>query len=527
MGTDDITGANLIAGRPSRDGSETFRALHPVTGEQGGTLFHVATDDEVSIAAQAAYEAYRVTRSWDTERIGALLDGAAEELEAFGDRLIATANAESGLGEKRLTGELARTCGQLRMFGAYVRSGRHLDAIIDHADASTTPPRPDLRRMKVALGPVAVFGASNFPLAFSVPGGDTASALASGCAVVVKAHPSHPATSELSARALLRAAERVDAPEGLISLVHGPGTAVGRALVLSEPIRAVGFTGSTGGGLALHRLAAGRDQPIPVHAEMGSVNPVIVTPAAITARADEIASGFATSVTMGTGQFCTKPGLLFVPEGSAGDEFVDSLAAIFHETEPGVLLNAAIQATLDQKVSETRDHHGVTTLVAPVEVDGARLRCSPSLLSVGWSTYCNSPDLRDEHFGPIAIVVRFPFDELHRVPEVVDGSLTITVQAEEQDIEAMRGLRADLVDRAGRVLWNGFPTGVAVVAAQHHGGPFPSTTDSRHTSVGARAIERFLRPVTFQDTPEDLLPAALRESNPLGIQRLVDGVLRT
>lgn len=521
-----LTGANIIAGNLSTEGSSTFESQHPATGQRGETRFHEATEHEVARAAEAAAVAFRTYRSWGPDRIAPLLRAAAEQLEQMDDVLCRTADAETGLGRGRLDGELARTCGQFRMFADHVRSGDHLEAVVDHADTDAAPPRPDLRRMQVALGPVAVFGASNFPLAFSVPGGDTAAALAAGCSVVIKAHPSHPATSELAANALLRACESVGAPTGLVNLVHGPGIEVGRALVLAEPIRAVAFTGSTAGGLALQRLSADRPQPIPVHAEMGSVNPLVVTARALEERAEDIADGFVGSVSLGTGQFCTKPGLIFVPEGSAGDAFTEAVAARLREVGPSTLLNEGIRDALAARLADTQSIPGVETLVAPGTPTGGGVTCEPALLSVDWSTYQAHATLREEHFGPVAVVVRYPEHGLVDALESMEGSLTISLHAEEQDLDAIAALRDRLVERAGRILWNGFPTGVAVVPAQHHGGPFPATTDPRFTSVGTGAIKRFLRPVAFQNAPESLLPEALREANPLGIRRLVDGTFR-
>ena len=519
--------------------SPTFRAVDPMSGAETGPEFRAATPAEVAAAVDAAVAAHRELRTWDGTRLAALLRACADELEADGDALVATAARETGLkASPRLTGELARTTGQLRMFAEHVATGAHLDVVIDHGDPTALPPRPDLRRMRVGIGPVAVFGASNFPLAFSVAGGDTASALAAGCPVVVKAHPSHPATSEAAFAALERACAAVGAPAGTVGLVHGAGAAVGAALVTAPGVAAVGFTGSTGGGLALARLAAERPVPIPVHAEMGSVNPVLVTSAALAARGAELAAALAGSLTLGTGQFCTAPGLVVLPPGADGDAFVAALADALRTAGGGVLLNRGVRAALDARLAATRATAGVRTVLdgggaghaaADVATDGATatpgpIACAPALFEVDLDAWLASEALREEHFGPVAIAVRAPDDRWPEVLAALPGQLTVSVHGEPADHALLAALRDDLAAVAGRVLFAGVPTGVAVTAAQHHGGPFPATTDGRSTSVGLRAIERWLRPVVLQDAPAELLPAALQDANPLGVPRLVDGV---
>jgi len=527
--TTDVTapGANLIAGEESRKGTSTFRATDPSTGQQIGPQFHEATADEVRRATRAAGEAHRELRTWSGARIAGMLREMAEQLRAAEDELVATASRETGLPqEPRLRGELARACGQFDMFADLVERGTHLDVVIDHADDTSSPPQPDLRRMRVGVGPVAVFGASNFPLAFSVPGGDTASALAAGCPVVIKGHPSHPATSQVAGAALVRAAAAAGAPAGTVSLVQGAGTEVGEALVLAAEIRSVGFTGSPGGGKALARLAATRPVPVPVHAEMGSLNPVLVTQRALERRGDLIAEELAGSLVLGVGQFCTSPGLVFVPEGVAGDAFVERLVEHLSAVEPAPLLNAGIRAGLAQRLAATGGVTGVTVRLdgTPTQDDGPVV-CAPSLFETDLATYRTNDELREEHFGPASIVVRHAAGATADVVPLLGGHLTVTLQAEQDEAEALVALRADLVETAGRILFNGFPTGVAVTTAQNHTGPYPAASDPRFTSVGARAIDRFLRPVTFQSTPDALLPDELKESNPLGVPRTVDGAL--
>lgn len=522
-----ITGANLIAGTHSAEGSTTFRSWSPATGEPREPTFTEAMPGEVARATAAAEDAYRQLRTWSGPQIAGLLREISAQLAALDGQLLQTAHEETGLSiEPRLQGELARTCAQLEMFARLVASGEHRDVVIDHANDQVSPPRPDLRRMRIGIGPVAVFGASNFPLAFSVPGGDTASALAASCPVVIKAHPSHPATSELSATALVRAVEKLGAPAGTVSLVQGAGRDVGEALVLADEIRSVGFTGSQGGGQALAKLAAGRPHPIPVHAEMGSLNPVLVTPRALAARGAEIAEQLARSLQMGVGQFCTSPGLVFVPEGKAGDQLIQVVADHLQAAGAGVLLNRGVLNALASNLSATMAVTGVTTVLdGGIEPAANPITCAPSLFSVDLDTYLASDQLHEEHFGPASIMVRYAVGRLPELIPKLGGHLTVTLQAEPEDAGELTELRADLMEIAGRVLFNGFPTGVAVTAAQHHGGPFPATSDPRFTSVGTKAIDRFMRPVTFQNAPEALLPEELKEANPLKVPRRVDGHL--
>jgi NADP-dependent aldehyde dehydrogenase len=447
-----------------------------------------------------------------------LLEGVAVELEGRGDEIVAAANRETALGETRLQGELVRTTVQLRAFAALVRTGRHLDAVIDHADPNALPaPRPDLRRMNVPLGPVAVFGASNFPLAFSVPGGDTASAFAAGCPVVAKAHPSHPATSELCAAAITAAVAGTGLPPGAFSLLHGAGHGVGGALVQADGIAAVGFTGSTAGGRALFDLAARRPQPIPVYAEMGSVNPVFITPSALADAAEALASGLAGSATMGTGQFCTKPGLVFVVDGPDADAFTDRLRQAMADVVPGCMLDPRLRAAYDDELSAVRAVPGVELWEG--KAGEQALSAGVAVAVVDESLLAAHEALRREHFGPVTTVVRCrSAKSLVAQAAEVEGSLTATVHAAEHD-ELAGALRDALVPRVGRLVWGGWPTGVAVTDAMVHGGPYPATTAPWSTSVGLAAVRRFLRPVAFQSVPDALLPPALQEANPLGIER--------
>jgi acyl-CoA reductase-like NAD-dependent aldehyde dehydrogenase len=523
--TEGLTGSNLVAGTERADGAR-FHGRDPRTGADGPLEVAEATSEEVADAARAAREAAEQLATWPLSRRVELLRRAADELDADGDAIRAIGDAESALGDARLKTELARTSNQLRLFADVVEEGRFLEATIDPPDPERIPPRPDLRRWLRPLGPVAVFGASNFPLAFSVPGGDTASALAAGCPVVAKAHPSHPATSERSARAILRAVEAVDGPAGTFSMIHG-GVEVGSALVQAPEIAAVGFTGSLGGGRALHDLAARRPIPIPVYAEMSSLNPVFVTAGALAARGDAIADGFVQSMTMGTGQFCTKPGVVVLPDDAHARAFVDRVAAGARDHDGGPLLNANVASALAEQLERTRAIDGVEVLVDGTVETGDGFSARPTVLRVDAARFLAEPGLSAEHFGPVAVLVTGDERDQLTVADQLEGQLTATLHAEEQEAGRLDDLVERLTRLAGRIVFGGFPTGVAVSHAMHHGGPYPATTSALHTSVGSTAIRRFLRPVTYQDAIPALLPAALRDDNPLGIPRQIDGVWTT
>lgn len=520
----ELTGNNLIAGEESSEGDATYRSVSPTDGQEFGPDFHDATEDEVLRAVAAAEEAFRELRATDPARIAGLLEDIAARLEDLRDEILRTADEETALGETRLSGELARTCGQLRAFATVVSEGSHLDVRIDRADPDAVPPRPDLRRIQIPIGPVAVFGASNFPLAFSVPGGDTASALAAGCPVVVKAHPSHPATSELCGRVITAAVQHAGLPRGTFSLLHGRAVEVSRALVLARGIKAVGFTGSERAGRALYDLGASRDEPIPVYAEMGSLNPQFITPRALADRSEEIAKGLAASMTMGTGQFCTKPGLVFLPDDEAGRVFEQQLVAAAAEIAPTPMLNRGIHSALGERLAETTKLPEVEVLFAGEAPDGPGFRAAPTVLATSLKTFERTPELSEEHFGPVTILIRCGgLDDMVGIAGRLPGALATTVHGSDEDAADLGPLLAELREIAGRVIWNQFPTGVAVAPAMHHGGPYPATTFPAHTSVGTAAIRRFLRPVTYQNAPQALLPAALHDDNPLGLLRMVDG----
>ncbi|WP_328945312.1 aldehyde dehydrogenase (NADP(+)) [Streptomyces sp. NBC_00250] len=496
--------------------AEPVWSVDPRTGKPRERVAVEATAADVDRSVRAAH-AVREALADRTVR-AAFLRTAAGLLHEAGGEIVETADAETALGPVRLTSELARTVAQLRAFAEVVEEGSFLDIRIDLPDPAAIPPRPDLRRWKIPLGVVAVYAASNFPLAFSVPGGDTASALAAGCPVVIKAHPDHPATSELCASLLRRAAAEAGLPEDVVVLVHGFDAGV--ELVRHPLVSAAGFTGSVRGGRALFDAAAARPVPIPFHGELGSLNPVVITPAAVEERAEEIGAGLAGSMTLGQGQFCTKPGFVLAPSGDAGDRFVDALTDSLRDAEPGVMLDHRMR---DHFLTGTDGMARIPGVTAPVRpAAGGPHTVKAGFLAVDAKTLLDGPHpgLVEEVFGPVTVVVRY--DSRTEVTEVlsrVPGNLTATLQIAERDQdEDAAPLLAELTPLAGRVLVNGWPTGVAVAAAQHHGGPYPATT-STATSVGATAIERWLRPVTYQSTPGHLLPPELRDDNPLGLPR--------
>ncbi|MFJ9943971.1 aldehyde dehydrogenase (NADP(+)) [Streptomyces erythrochromogenes] len=499
-------------------------SVDPRTGKQREQVAVEATSREVDEAVRAAHAARGPLA--DAAVRAAFLRTAAALLDEAAAHVIEAADAETALGPGRLTGELARTTGQLRAFADAVDEGAYLDVRIDRADPSLTPPRPELRRYKVPLGVVAVYAASNFPLAFSVPGGDTASALAAGCPVVVKAHPDHPATSELCASLLRRAAVANGLPPEVVGVVHGFDA--GLELIRHPLVSAAGFTGSIRGGRALFDAAAARPVPIPFHGELGSLNPVVVTPAAAAERAEEIGAGLAGSVTLGVGQFCVKPGLVLVPDGADGDRVTGELTKALGETEPGVLLDHRMRENFVSGVRERAALPGVEAPVTPgsggehtVGAGYLTVRAEDLLAGDGHDV------LLEECFGPVTVVVRYAGRaEAAAVLGRLGGNLSATLQLSAAEAEGAPGPAAELIGQvtqlAGRIVVNGWPTGVAVAPAQHHGGPYPAAT-SHSTSVGGTAIERWLRPVAYQSVPDALLPAELREANPLGLPRRVTG----
>lgn len=500
-------------------------SVDPRTGKQREQVAVEATAQEVDATVRAAREA--LTALTDRANRAAFLRTAAAKLEAAKDQLVEVADAETALGPVRLTGELARTCYQLRAFADIVDEGAFLDVVINHPDDTATPPIPDLRRYKVPLGVVAVYSASNFPFAFSVAGGDTASALAAGCPVVVKSHPDHPALSELVAKVLRNAAAEHGIAQGVVGLVHG--FEAGIELIKHPLVAAAGFTGSVRGGRALFDAAAARPVPIPFHGELGSLNPVLITEAAAAERAEAIGAGLAGSMTLGVGQFCVKPGLVLAPAGDAGDQLVKSLTDAVSNVGSGVLLDHRMR---DNFVAGVAERAGLPDVESPVTPGaGGEHTVSAGFLTVAAAKLAAEGAydlLLEECFGPVTVVARYEDeDEAKTVLSRLPGNLTATVHVSAEEAAGQgRGpeLLAELTPLAGRVLVNGWPTGVAVAPAQHHGGPYPATT-STSTSVGGTAIERWLRPVAYQGAPEALLPPELKDDNPLGLPRRFNGSL--
>ena len=504
--------------------TETFQASDPSTDALLEPKFSVSSAADVADACRLADEAFQSFRELSPHDRAVFLETVAAQIEALGDPLIARAQKETGLAIARLAGERNRTTGQLRLFARVARDGYWAGVRIDPALPERLPlPRSDLRQRRIPIGPVAVFGASNFPLAFSVAGGDTAAAGAAGCPVVVKGHPAHPGTSTLVAQAIRAAVESCGLHEGVFSLLQGASNSLGAALVSDPRIKAVGFTGSRAGGLALMRLGAGRAEPIPVYAEMSSINPVILLPGALAARAAALGAGFAASLTMGSGQFCTNPGLVLAIDSPELESFVAAAAEALRAAQSQVMLTAAIQANFNRGVAGFEQHEEVR-LLARGEPGATCNLGVPSLFETSGAAFLRDPALRDEVFGATSLIVRCEsFADIVEILEAQEGQLTATLHMAEADHDAARALLPLLERKVGRILANGWPTGVEVSDAMVHGGPYPATSDGRSTSVGTLAIARFLRPVCYQDLPDEVLPPALRDANLFGLPRSRDG----
>lgn len=515
----------LLIGQEAVSGhSKPIYAINPATNEILEPTYMGGTRAEVERACELAETAFATYRETSLEARAVFLDTVAHEIEGIGDDLIERAMAETGLPRARLEGERGRTCGQLRLFANVVRAGEWLDVRIDPAMPDRQPmPRADLRQRHIGLGPVAVFGASNFPLAFSVAGGDTASALAAGCPVIVKGHSAHPGTSELVGRAVQRAVKACGLPDGTFSLLFGSGSEIGQALVADSRIQAVGFTGSRGGGNALMKTAQARPQPIPVYAEMSSINPVFLMPEALKARGDKLAEGFVGSLNMGAGQFCTNPGLVIAIKGPELDAFVEAAADGVKGSVPQTMLTPGIHDAYEQGVARLSSNDKVRD-AARGQAGESPNQCRAGLFVTTAEDFLNEPELQEEVFGATSLIIECADqNDMKRVATQIEGQLTITLQLDDGDLPAARELMSIMERKAGRILANGWPTGVEVCHAMVHGGPYPATSDSRTTSVGSAAIFRFLRPVCYQALPEALLPEPLKDRNPWQVSRLVDG----
>ncbi len=522
-----IEGKNLVGFAQSAQGEKTFRGFNPKTATALEPEFHEAAQSEVDEALKLAAEAAVTLRALSAKKRAEFLLAIREQILALGDALIERAAQESGLDTGRLTGERDRTTNQLKLFAEIVNEGSWVDARIDTALPERKPlPRPDIRRMLRPIGPVAVFGASNFPLAFSVAGGDTAAALAAGNPVVVKGHPAHPGTSELVASAIVKAVKAQGLPEGTFSLLHGTSPEVSLAVVRHPQTRAVAFTGSEKAGRALFDAAVQRPDPIPVYAEMGSTNPLFVLPSAIQGKAAAMAEGLFKSVTLGVGQFCTCPGLVFGVESDDFTSFVDALVGFFKQGAPGTMLNAGVAKGYADRFRSAAGVKSVAVHQSAQAAETQRTEGQPGVIVTDAATWLANPTLHEEIFGPATVVVRCQSTaEVLACAEKLAGTLTATIHGNADELAA-NGALVDLLSRkAGRVIFNGFPTGVEVGYAMHHGGPYPATTDEKFTSVGSAAILRFARPVCYQNFPQGLLAAELQNANPRGILRNVDGRL--
>jgi NADP-dependent aldehyde dehydrogenase len=520
-----LTGQMLIAGEPVRGSGKQIRAFDPTAGHELEPAYFYGGASDVDAACAAAAEAFAEYRCTTSEQRAQFLEAIAANIETVKDALVERAVAESGLPQARLNGEVGRTTGQLRLFAGVLREGSWNAARIDPALPDRTPlPRPDIRQRSIPLGPVAVFGASNFPLAFSVAGGDTASALAAGCPVVVKAHDAHPGTSELVGRAISDAVAAAGLPAGTFSLLYGFGPELGVTLVTDPRIKAVGFTGSRSAGMALVAAAAGRPEPIPVYAEMSSINPVFLLDGALAGHGSDLGRAFVNSLTLGSGQFCTNPGLVIAVDGKGLDTFVTAANDALVQSSATPMLTPGIADAYANGVTELSAE---ADLIGRGEAGDSQTSCRAALFATDVNHFLSSKTLQAEVFGSSSLIVRCSDPaEMRSVAEHIEGQLTATVHADESDYDEVRQLLPLLELKAGRILFDGWPTGVEVCHAMVHGGPSPATSDSRTTSVGARAIERYLRPVCYQDMPKSLLPSAIADGNPDNLWRRIDGRLQ-
>jgi len=522
----EIKGVQLIAGQESSKGSSSFSAANPADQATLEPAFPEATQDEVDAAMAAAAGSFETLRNSSSEKRAELLDAIADEIMALGEALLERANQETGLPLPRLTGERGRAVGQSRLFASLLREGSWVDARIDTAIPDREPlPKPDVRRMKVAIGPVVVFGASNFPLAISVVGSDTVSALGAGCPVVVKGHPAHPGTCELLGRAVNAAIKKVGLPEGIFSLIQGVTSDTGMALVKHPATQAVAFTGSLRGGRALADAAAARPVPVPVYAEMGSSNPVFILPGAMAERSEAIANGYVQSVTLGVGQFCTNPGLLLGLQGDTLNTFKDQVVTATKAAQPATMLHKGIASAFNSGLDRFRNSEGVSLLAetdTPANAEATQAACT--IFNTTGEKLVANPELIEENFGPSSIVVDCDSKErLEEIASSLEGHLTATVHGNEEDLKTYGRLIDILKTKVGRLIFNGYPTGIEVCPSMHHGGAYPATTHSYFTSIGTASIDRFVRPLCLQGFPDSALPEELQNANPKGIMRILNG----
>jgi alpha-ketoglutaric semialdehyde dehydrogenase len=520
-----LTGYNFIGFSRKASGKKKFSAFSTVLKSSLPGEFFAATEEETQEAVSKATTAFEPYRQISFADRADFLDAIADEIMQLGDELIQRCHLESGLPEARITGERGRTVGQLKLFAALLREGSFVEAIIDTALPDRKPlPRADLRRMDQPIGPVAVFAASNFPLAFSTAGGDTASALAAGCPVVVKAHSSHLGTNELVATAIINAAQKCNMPDGVFSSLIGEGSVLGQQLVKHPEIKSVGFTGSFGAGMSLVKAGINeREEPIPVYAEMSSINPVLVLPGKIKEDIDTLAAQLAASITLGVGQFCTNPGLLFVVKDSQTDAFAKSLAQALQQVPAGTMLNETICKAYHRERTELLSQDGVEAILQSDDTN-KDFTANAFLARTSAQEFIRNNSLQNEVFGPASLLVICNDEgDLKNALHALHGQLTATIMGTPGDIRTFESCIDILIQKVGRVIYNGVPTGVEVCHAMVHGGPFPATSYSHFTSVGTEAIRRFLRPVCYQNCPQEFLPAPLKDENPLGIMRKVNG----
>ena len=524
----NLEGLSIIGSGRGAVGGKVFHGINPVSGEILPTDFHSANEGDVDRAARLAEEAFETFAGRSGRSRAEFLRKIATNIESVAEDIKKRGSAETGLPEGRLAAETGRTTGQLRLFADLLDEGSWVDARIDTAMPDREPlPKPDIRYMLRSVGPVTVFCASNFPLAFSVAGGDTASAFAAGCPVIVKAHHAHPGTAEIVGQAIADAVKACGLPEGIFSLIYGSGRVVGRALVKHPAVKAVGFTGSRSGGRALFDLAAARPEPIPVYAEMSSINPVFLLPGALRERAEAIATGLHGSLNLGVGQFCTNPGLILGSKNAEMNAFKADFAEKIAATGSATMLHSGIRDSFVAGVSRKRANVGVS-VVSVVECDAGpgQADVAPAVFSTDAKTYLKDPELNEEVFGPSTLFVESSDrDDLLRIANELEGHLTASIFGTDEELAANADLITVLQRKVGRLIFNQFPTGVEVCHSMVHGGPYPATTDGRSTSVGSAAIFRFARPVSYQNSPQDVLPEELKDGNSLNIMRTIDGEL--
>jgi len=520
-----LHGKQIIGSHTSSENDHTYTGFNPAIGQAMDTKFHQGTIGEVDRALKLANEVFNEYRRTTVEQRATFLEAIADQVMELGDALLEQASAETGLPMGRCTGERGRAVNQAKLFANVVREGSWVDARIDLPLPDRAPlPKPDIRSKLMPLGPVVVFGASNFPLAISVVGSDPISAFGAGCPVVVKAHPAHPGTCEMLARAVAAAVEQCGLPAGIFSLIHGTSNDIGRALVEHPLTRAVAFTGSLAGGRALYDVATSRPDPIPFYAEMGSTNPVFILPGALKERGEQIAEGYIGSVNLGVGQFCTNPGLVLGLKGDPLEKFVSAASEFAGKAAPATMLHAGIHQSFQNGVDRIGATAGVNLAgKSETEADPAAAQAACTIFSTDVPTFDANPHLTEEVFGPVSIVISADQPEqLIRIARELSGHLTATIHGTRQDLADHRELVEILETKVGRIVFNGFPTGIEVCASMHHGGPYPATTDAHFTSIGTGSILRFGRPICYQGFPQEALPAELQNKNSAGVWRLID-----